>query len=85
MKSREIEATHMCRALEESRDWLSLDYDWLNSDYWSQRDVINDLQARLVNNNANLISELQENITSLEEAAKEASWTDGGRVKRSAG
>ena len=38
--------------------------------------MINDLKARLANNNANLISELQENITSLEEAAKEASWTD---------
>ena len=38
--------------------------------------MINDLKARLANNNANLISELQENITSLEEAAEEASWTD---------
>jgi hypothetical protein len=37
--------------------------------------VINDLQARLANNNADLISELQDNITSLEEAAEEASWT----------
>jgi hypothetical protein len=76
MKSREIEAAHRCRALEESRDQLSLDYDRLYSNYWSQRDVINDLQARLANNNADLISELQENITSLEEAAKEVSWTD---------
>ena len=69
MKSREIEAAHRCRALEESRDLLY-------SDYWSQRDVINDLQARLANNNADLFSELQEMITSLEEAAEEASWTD---------
>ena len=76
MKSREIEAAHKCRALEESQDRLSLDYDRLYSDYWSQRDVIDDLQARLANNNADLISELQENITSLEEAAEEASWTD---------
>ena len=76
MKSREIEAAHTCRALEESRDRLSLDYDRLYSDYWSQRDVIDDLQARLANNNADLISELQENITSLEEAAEVASWTD---------
>ena len=38
--------------------------------------MIDDLQARLANNNADLISELQENITSLEEAAKEVSWTD---------
>jgi hypothetical protein len=76
MKSREIEAAHRFRALEESRDQLSLDYDRLYSDYWSQRDVIKDLQARLANNNANLISELQEMITSLEEASEEASWTD---------
>ena len=69
MKSREQEAAHRCRALEESRDWLYLDY-------WSQRDVIDDLKARLANNNANLISELQEMITSLEEASEEASWTD---------
>ena len=69
MKSREIEAAHRCRALEESQDRLY-------SDYWSQRDVINDLQARLANNNADLFSELQEMITSLEEAAEEASWTD---------
>jgi hypothetical protein len=66
----------MCRALEESWDRLSLDYDRLYSDYWSQRDVIDDLKARLANNNADLTSELQENITSLEEAAEEASWTD---------
>ena len=32
MKSREIEAAHRCRALEESRDRLSLDYDRLYSD-----------------------------------------------------
>ena len=38
--------------------------------------MIDNLQARLANNNADLISELQENITSLEEAAKEVSWTD---------
>jgi hypothetical protein len=69
MKSREQEAAHRCRALEDSRDRLYLDY-------WSQRDVIDNLQARLANNNADLISELQENITSLEEAAKEVSWTD---------
>jgi len=76
MKSREIEAAHTCRVLGESRDRLSLDYDRLYSDYWSQRDVIDDLKARLANNNADLISELQKNITSLEEAAEEASWTD---------
>ncbi len=76
MKSREIEAAHTCRALEESRHQLSLDYDRLYSDYWIQCYVIDDRQARLANNNADLISELQENITSLEEAAEEVSWTD---------
>ncbi len=52
--------------LEESQDWFYLDY-------LSQHDVIDDLKAWVANNNANLISELQENITSLEEAAEEAS------------
>jgi hypothetical protein len=33
MKSQEQEAAHRCRALEESRDRLSLDYDQLYSDY----------------------------------------------------
>jgi hypothetical protein len=85
MKSREIEAVHRCRALEESRDRLSLDYDRLYSDYWSQLDVIDDLQARLANNNADLISELQENITSLEEAAEEAScsnWRQSEEIRQ---
>jgi hypothetical protein len=69
MKSQEQEAAHRCRALEESWDWLYLDY-------WSQLDVIDGLQAGLAKNNADLISKLQENITSLEEAAEEAYWTD---------
>jgi hypothetical protein len=55
--------------LEESWEWLYLDY-------WSQHDAINNLEAQLANNNANLISEHRENITSLEEAAEEASWTE---------
>ena len=41
--------------------------------------MIHDLKARLANNNANLISELQEYFTSLEEAAKEASWTESSQ------
>ena len=45
MKSREIEAAHKCRALEESWDRLSLDFN-------CQHDVINDLKAQLANNNA---------------------------------
>ncbi len=69
MKSREQEVAHRCRALEEYWDWLYLDY-------WSQIDVIDNLKAWLANNNADLISELQEMITSLEEAVEVASWTD---------
>ncbi len=38
--------------------------------------MINDLEAWVANNNAELISELQDNITSLEEAVEVASWTD---------
>jgi hypothetical protein len=38
MKSQEQEAAHRCRALEESWDRLYLDY-------WSQRNVIDNLQA----------------------------------------
>ncbi len=38
--------------------------------------MIDDLKAQLANNNADLISELQENITPLEEAAEEAYLTD---------
>ncbi len=51
MKSREIEAAHRCRALEESHDRLSLDYDRLYSDYQSQLDVIDDLQQAWLGNN----------------------------------
>ena len=69
MKSREIEAAHKCRALEESQDRLSLVIDDLKAQ-------INDLKAQLANNNADLISYLRETITSLDEAAEVASWTD---------
>jgi len=47
--------------------------------------VIGDLEACLANNDADLISELQENITSLEEAAEEASrteWSQRGEIRR---
>jgi hypothetical protein len=69
LKSREQEAAYRCRALEESLDW-----EW--SDNRSQWDVIHNLEARLANNNADLISELQEYITFLEESAEERSWTE---------
>ena len=38
--------------------------------------MIDNLEAQLANNNSDLISELQENIISLEDAAEEASWTE---------
>ncbi len=40
--------------------------------------MIHDLETRLANNNADLISSLQERITFLEESAKEASWSEWG-------
>ena len=45
MKSQEQVAVDMCRELQESRDWFYLDY-------WRQRDVIDDLEPRVANNNA---------------------------------
>ena len=53
LRSQEQEPAYRCRALE-----VLLDRKW--SDNRSQRDVIHNLQTRLANNNANLISELQE-------------------------
>jgi len=50
-------------------------------DDWSQRDVIDNLEAQLANNNSDLISEIQENIISLEDAAEEASWTEFRRLE----
>ena len=46
------------------------------SDNQHQRDVIQDLEARLANSNANLMCELQEYITFLEESADEVSWSE---------
>ena len=68
-KSQKQEAAYRCRALEELLDWERLDNQ-------RQRNVIHDLKARLTNNNADLISELQEYITLLEESTEEASWTE---------
>ena len=69
LKSREQVAGSRCRVLEEL-----LDREW--SDNQHQCNVIHDLEACLANNNTNLISELQEYITILEESAKEASWSE---------
>ena len=46
------------------------------SDNQRQRDYIDDLSARLANNNANLIFALRENITELEEANETLSWNE---------
>jgi hypothetical protein len=40
--------------------------------------VIHDLEMRFANNNADLISSLQEHVTFLEESAEEASWSEWG-------
>ena len=53
LRSQEQEPAYRCRALE-----VLLHRKW--SYNRSQRDVIHNLQTRLANNNANLISELQE-------------------------
>ena len=46
------------------------------SDNQRQRDYIDNLSARLANNNANLIFALRENITELEEANETLSWNE---------
>ena len=71
LKSQEQEAAYRCRALEESLDRE-------RSNNCRQRFVIHNLETRLANNNANLISSLQEHITFLEESAEEASWSEWG-------
>ena len=68
-RSHKSKRLHRCRALEESLDRERLDNQ-------HQCNVIDDPEACLANNKADLISELQENNTTLEEAAKEASWTE---------
>jgi hypothetical protein len=69
VKSREERTAYWYRELEKSRDWLYLDIQ-------RQRNVINDLKAWVANNNTKLISEFQDNITSLEEAVEVVFWTD---------
>ena len=56
----------MCRVLEDLLDWERLDNR-------SQCNLIHDLEARLANNNVDLISSLQEHITL---SAKERSWSE---------
>ena len=74
MKSQEQDAAYWYGELEKSRGWLYLDIQ-------RKRDVIEDLEAWLANNNAELISELQDTITTLEEAVNAASWTELGQNK----
>jgi hypothetical protein len=78
MKLSEQEATHWYRELKESQDWLYLDHQ-------RQCNVINDLEARVANNNANLISELQDNITHWKKQPRRCLGLIGDNVKRSAG
>ena len=69
MKSREDRTTYWYKELEKTRDALY-------SDIRRQRNRIKDLEARLANNQAKLSSELQDTITTLEEAVDVASWTE---------
>jgi hypothetical protein len=66
MKSREDRTAYWYRELEKSRDDLYLKIH-------RQHDRIEDLEARLANNQAELISELRDTITTLEEAVNVAS------------
>jgi len=68
-KSRELTAAYRIRALEDS---LARE----RSDNQRQREYIDDLSARLTNNNADLIFALRENITELEEANEMLSWNE---------
>ena len=43
---------------------------------WRQCDRIEDLEAWLANNQAELISKLQDTITTMEEAVDAVSWTE---------
>ena len=69
MKSWEDRTAYWFRELEKTRDALY-------SDIQRQRDRIKDLEAWLANNQAELISELRDTITTLEEAVDAASWTE---------
>jgi predicted RNase H-like nuclease (RuvC/YqgF family) len=69
MKSGEDRTAYWYRELEKT-------HDALYSDIQRQRDRIKDLEAWLANNQAELISELRDTITTLEEAVDVASWTE---------
>ena len=57
---------------------LEKQLDQLESDKLHLRTLIEDLKDRLANNNADLISRLQEYTDFLEESAEEASWMVAG-------
>ena len=69
MKSGEDRTAYWYRELEKT-------HDALYSDIQRQRDRIKDLEAWLANNQSELISELRDTITTLEEAVDVASWTE---------
>jgi chromosome segregation ATPase len=69
MKSREDRTTYWYKELEKTNSAL---YSHIQSQHYQ----IEDLEARLANNQAELISELQNTITTLEEAVDEAAWTE---------
>ncbi len=69
MKSQEARTAYWYRELEKTRDDPYLIIQ-------RQHDRIKDLEARLANNQAELISKLRDTITTLEEAVDAASWIE---------
>jgi hypothetical protein len=69
MKSREDRTAYWYKELEKTNSALYLRIQ-------SQDYQIKDLEAWLANNQAELISELQNTITTLDEAVNEAAWTE---------
>ena len=69
MKLFEGRTSYWYKELEKTRDALY-------SDIRRQRNRIKDLEAWLANNQAELISELRDTVTTMEEAVNAASWTE---------
>ena len=74
MKRREDSTSYWYKELEKTRDGLYADIQ-------RQRNRIEDLEARLATNQAELISELRDTITTLEEDVEVASWNEGRYIE----
>ncbi len=73
-KRRKDSTSYWYKELETLRDRLYADIE-------RQRNRIEDLEARLANNQAELISELRDTITTLEEDVEVASWNEGRYIE----